>query len=198
MGLPFHPTHVHPQDQHNRRHGYADLLRYPQRYSDPLAPVERRHQPRHALGRSRLRPALRREHAPLRRRRLRRQRAAGDENGRARPRRRAVRPAQPRLSILRLGVRALLALLPALRQAGLQPRDPGRGLDARVRAPLRPRKLRPTSRGDCTWPAASCRGSSPIPTPTTSSPPRGAGSRKSGWTTCRPTPPRCPATPSSS
>jgi hypothetical protein len=32
MGMPFHPTHVNRQDQHNRRHGYADLLRYPQRY----------------------------------------------------------------------------------------------------------------------------------------------------------------------
>jgi hypothetical protein len=32
MGLPFHPTHVNAQDQKNRRHGYADLLRYPQRY----------------------------------------------------------------------------------------------------------------------------------------------------------------------
>jgi hypothetical protein len=32
MGLPFHPTHVNRQDQQNRRHGYADLLRYPQRY----------------------------------------------------------------------------------------------------------------------------------------------------------------------
>lgn len=32
MGLPFHPMHVNPPDQHNRRHGYADLLRYPQRY----------------------------------------------------------------------------------------------------------------------------------------------------------------------
>jgi hypothetical protein len=32
MGMPFHPTHVNVQDQHNRRHGYADLLRYPQRY----------------------------------------------------------------------------------------------------------------------------------------------------------------------
>jgi len=32
MGLPFHPTHVNPPDQKNRRHGYADLLRYPQRY----------------------------------------------------------------------------------------------------------------------------------------------------------------------
>jgi arylsulfatase A-like enzyme len=32
MGLPFHPTHVNPPDQRNRRHGYADLLRYPQRY----------------------------------------------------------------------------------------------------------------------------------------------------------------------
>jgi hypothetical protein len=32
MGLPFHPLHVHPQNQHDRRHGYADLLRYPKRY----------------------------------------------------------------------------------------------------------------------------------------------------------------------
>ena len=32
MGLPFHPTHVNPQNQHDRRHGYADLLQYPQRY----------------------------------------------------------------------------------------------------------------------------------------------------------------------
>ena len=32
MGLPFHPTHVNPPDQRNRRHGYADLLKYPQRY----------------------------------------------------------------------------------------------------------------------------------------------------------------------
>jgi hypothetical protein len=32
MGLPFHPTHINPPDQKNRRHSYADLLRYPQRY----------------------------------------------------------------------------------------------------------------------------------------------------------------------
>ena len=32
MGLPFHPVHTNPQDQRNRRHGYADFLRYPQRY----------------------------------------------------------------------------------------------------------------------------------------------------------------------
>ena len=32
MGLPFHPTHVNREDQTNRRHSYADLLRYPQRY----------------------------------------------------------------------------------------------------------------------------------------------------------------------
>jgi len=32
MGLPFHPTHIHPNNQKDRRHGYADLLRYPQRY----------------------------------------------------------------------------------------------------------------------------------------------------------------------
>lgn len=32
MGPPFHPTHIHPNNQHDRRHGYADLLRYPKRY----------------------------------------------------------------------------------------------------------------------------------------------------------------------
>ncbi len=32
MGLPFHPTHVNRQNQHDRRHGYADLMQYPQRY----------------------------------------------------------------------------------------------------------------------------------------------------------------------
>jgi hypothetical protein len=33
MGLPFHPTHVNVENQHDRRHGYADLLRYPQRHT---------------------------------------------------------------------------------------------------------------------------------------------------------------------
>ena len=32
MGLPFHPMHINVQNQHDRRHGYADLLQYPQRY----------------------------------------------------------------------------------------------------------------------------------------------------------------------
>ncbi|HET8548119.1 MAG TPA: hypothetical protein VFL57_08955, partial [Bryobacteraceae bacterium] len=32
MGLPFHPTHINRQNQTDRRHGYADLLRYPQHY----------------------------------------------------------------------------------------------------------------------------------------------------------------------
>ncbi len=32
MGMPFHPSHVNRQNQHDRRHGYADLLRYPQSY----------------------------------------------------------------------------------------------------------------------------------------------------------------------
>jgi hypothetical protein len=32
MGLPFHPTHLNRQNQFDRRHSYADLLRYPQRY----------------------------------------------------------------------------------------------------------------------------------------------------------------------
>lgn len=32
MGLPFHPTHINKQNQQDRRHSYADMLRYPQRY----------------------------------------------------------------------------------------------------------------------------------------------------------------------
>jgi len=32
LGLPFSPTHVNREDQKNRRHGYADMLRYPQHY----------------------------------------------------------------------------------------------------------------------------------------------------------------------
>ncbi len=32
LGMPFHPTHVNPQNQKDRRHGYADLLKYPKRY----------------------------------------------------------------------------------------------------------------------------------------------------------------------
>ncbi len=32
MGMPFHPTHINRQNQDDRRHGYADLLTYPQRY----------------------------------------------------------------------------------------------------------------------------------------------------------------------
>lgn len=32
LGLPFSPTHVNRQDQRNRRHGYGDMLRYPQQY----------------------------------------------------------------------------------------------------------------------------------------------------------------------
>ena len=32
MGLPFHPTHINIENQRERRHSYADLLRYPQRY----------------------------------------------------------------------------------------------------------------------------------------------------------------------
>jgi hypothetical protein len=32
MGLPFHPTHINSEDQQNRRHSYADMLRYPQQY----------------------------------------------------------------------------------------------------------------------------------------------------------------------
>jgi hypothetical protein len=31
-GLPYMPTHINRGDQKNRRHGYADMLRYPQEY----------------------------------------------------------------------------------------------------------------------------------------------------------------------
>jgi hypothetical protein len=33
MGMPFHPTHINRENQFDRRHGYADLLSYPKRYS---------------------------------------------------------------------------------------------------------------------------------------------------------------------
>jgi hypothetical protein len=33
MGLPFNPTHINREDQKNRRHGYADMLKYPQQYT---------------------------------------------------------------------------------------------------------------------------------------------------------------------
>lgn len=33
MGLPFHPSHINREDQTNRRHGYADMLRYPQKFN---------------------------------------------------------------------------------------------------------------------------------------------------------------------
>ena len=32
MGMPFHPTHINRENQFDRRHGYANLLRYPQTY----------------------------------------------------------------------------------------------------------------------------------------------------------------------
>ncbi|HTL58850.1 MAG TPA: hypothetical protein VL361_24395 [Candidatus Limnocylindrales bacterium] len=32
MGLPFHPTHINRENQFDRRHSYADMLRYPQLY----------------------------------------------------------------------------------------------------------------------------------------------------------------------
>ena len=32
MGMPLHPTHIQRRNQFDRRHGYADLLRYPQKH----------------------------------------------------------------------------------------------------------------------------------------------------------------------
>ena len=99
MGLPFHPTHINTEDQRNRRHSYADLLRYPQRYrvhwqlwsgGTTRAP---------ALGRSRLRATLRRHRAPLRRRQLRDQRNARHQNARRTARRKAARHPELRLPL---------------------------------------------------------------------------------------------------
>ena len=33
VGMPWHPLHINRPDQMNRRHGYADMLRYPQDYT---------------------------------------------------------------------------------------------------------------------------------------------------------------------
>jgi len=32
MGMPWHPAHINKENQMDRRHGYADMLRYPQDY----------------------------------------------------------------------------------------------------------------------------------------------------------------------
>lgn len=32
LGMPFHPTHLEPINQFRRRHGYANMLRYPKKY----------------------------------------------------------------------------------------------------------------------------------------------------------------------
>jgi hypothetical protein len=32
MGLPYHPTHINRENQFDRRHGYSNLLTYPQQY----------------------------------------------------------------------------------------------------------------------------------------------------------------------
>lgn len=33
MGMPYHPTHINRENQFDRRHGYSNLLRYPQKYN---------------------------------------------------------------------------------------------------------------------------------------------------------------------
>ena len=58
MGLPFHPTHINKQNQFDRRHSYADMLRYPATLQDALAPLERRDCARALVGRSGLCAAL--------------------------------------------------------------------------------------------------------------------------------------------
>jgi hypothetical protein len=135
MGLPFHPTHINRQNQFDRRHSYADLLRYPQRYKVHWA-LERRHGAGTPVGQPGVRAAVRREHAPLRRRRLRGQRAAVHQDGGPAPRPEAVRPAEREVPPLRLRVRALLALFPGVRADGLQPEHASGGVAAGIREPL--------------------------------------------------------------
>jgi len=33
MGMPYHPTHINRENQFDRRHGYSNLLQYPQKYN---------------------------------------------------------------------------------------------------------------------------------------------------------------------
>ena len=170
MGLPFHPTHINQQNQFDRRHSYADLLRYPQRYkmhwrlwNGGTARVL-------LVGRSGLRAALRRKHPPLRRRRLRGERAALHEDGGPAARREAVRPAEAGLPLLRLRVRALLAFLPGVRPPGLQPQHARRKSGSGSSRGASARTPRPSSRRGCTGRAGSCRASSPPAIPTATSP----------------------------
>ena len=137
MGLPFHPTHINRQNQFDRRHSYADLLRYPQRYkmhwrlwNGGTARVLLWGDPDYA-------------------RRFAESTHLYDGDGfevneplctkmEAQPH--DAKPFDlltPHAPLLRLRVRALLAFLPGLRPPGLQPRHARRSLAAGVREALR-------------------------------------------------------------
>ena len=160
--MPFHPTHINREDQFNRRHSYADLLRYPQRYkmhwrlwNGGTARVL-------LWGDPGLRPAVRRKHAPLRRRRFRGERAAVHEDGGPAARRETVRSAQSEVPLLRLRVRALLAFLPGVRPHRLQPADARRTCWQREFERRFGKDAAPVRRaGACTGRVGFCRGSSP-------------------------------------
>ena len=107
---------------------------------DALAPLERRHGARAAVGRSGLCAALRRKHSPLRWRRLRGERTALHEDGGPAARREAVRPADASPPLLRLRVRALLAFLPGVWPVGLQHEHAAGDLAAGVRETVRQRR----------------------------------------------------------
>ena len=156
------------EDQLNRRHGYADMLRYPQRYkmhwrlwNGGTARVLLWGDPDYA-------------------RRFVESTHLYDGDGfevneplctkmEAQPH--DAKPfdlLNPHIPLLRLRVRAVLAFLPGLRPHRLQPEHARGGLGSGIRTAIRARTPARPSRRRCTTPAGFCRGSSrpAIPTAT--------------------------------
>ena len=137
MGLPFHPTHTNTEDQRNRRHSYADLLRYPQRY--------RVHWQLWSGGTTRLLlwgdPDYVRRFASTARlydgdsfevNEMLATKMLGEPHDE-----KPLEILNPALPYLRLRVRALLAVLSPVGPPDLQPRNPVRSLGARIHRALR-------------------------------------------------------------
>ena len=161
MGLPFHPTHINQQNQFDRRHSYADLLRYPQRY--------KMHWRLWNGGTARVLLWGDPEYA----RRFAESTHLYDGDGfevneplctkmEAQPH--DAKPFDlltPPVPLLRLRVRALLAFLPGLRPRGLQSRHARRKSGSASLRGASARRPRRSSRRACTGRAGSCRASSP-------------------------------------
>ena len=170
MGLPFHPTHINRQNQFDRRHSYADLLRYPQRY--------KMHWRLWNGGTSRVLLWGDPEYA----RRFAESTHLYDGDGFEVNEPLCTKmEAQPHdmppfdllnaeTPLLRLRVRALLAFLPGLRPPGLQPEHAARRSGSASSRSRFGTERRRTSRRPCTGQAGSCRGSSPPAIPTAASP----------------------------